>query len=221
MKKIFYSLLGSMVVGIVSVGAAEIQEREQILAWVNNISAKQATLQEAMVKGKERVTLCQHCHGIDGNSKKPDIPNLAEQNPTYLVDQFQHFQTGVRKNFVMQTLASEFSFEDKVNLSIYFSHQKLKPVQADQAKASTGQRIFQSVCQACHGADGRGEMGYARLAGQQPLYVINTLKRFRDNARGNIAYGGSERRNVLMEQVANNLSDNDIEALANYIALLK
>jgi cytochrome c553 len=37
------------------------------------------------------------------------------------------------------------------------------------------------LCVSCHGATGKGEEGYARIAGQQIAYVENTLKRYRAN----------------------------------------
>lgn len=195
--------------------------REEILAWIEQIMSDPIALKSVVEKGRERTRICSQCHGVDGNSKSPEIPNLAEQNPAYIVEQVEHFKTGVRKNFVMSGLAKDLGFEDKINIAIYFSQQKLKPVEADASKVAVGKSIFQRVCQTCHGMDGKGQEGYAHLAGQNPLYVMNTLKNFRAIARGQNSSGGAKRRSPQMEQVAASLSDADIESLANYIALLK
>lgn len=178
-------------------------------------------MQSAIRAGKERSILCGHCHGVDGNSSKSDIPNLAAQNPAYIVEQIGKFAAGDRKNFVMQTLASNFTFKDKVNLAVYFSSQDVKPIEAAPALAATGERIYKNVCFRCHGANGKGEEGYARLAGQQIAYVQMTLKRFRANANETNALDETKRSNASMEQVAARLSDEEIEGLAHYIALLK
>ncbi len=196
-------------------------ERERIMAEIDKDIHNKQFLEEAMRRGKDRSILCGHCHGVDGNSVKPDIPNLAGQNPAYIIEQIGKFTDGTRKNFVMQTLASDFTFQDKVNLAVYFTSQKLKPVEGtNPLLASKGEHIYKSVCFRCHGADGRGEEGYSRLAGQQIEYVKMTLKRFRAAANTK-DHSEDKRRNASMEQVTARLSDDDIEGLANYLALLK
>jgi cytochrome c553 len=207
-----------------SVSAAqqpEPDERARIMAEIDKDIHNEQARQDAIRAGKERSILCGHCHGVDGNSTKSDIPNLAAQNPAYIVEQIGKFASGERKNFVMQTLASNFTFKDKVSLAVYFTSQEVKPIDADPALAATGERIYKNVCFRCHGANGKGEEGYARLAGQQIEYVKMTLKRFRANANQANGIDESMRHNASMEQVAARLSDEDIEGLAHYIALLK
>jgi len=178
-------------------------------------------LQSAIRAGKERSILCGHCHGVDGNSLKPDIPNLASQNTAYIVEQIGKFANGQRKNFVMQTLANNFTFKDKVNLALYFNSQKVKPTKVDPELAAKGQVIYKNVCFRCHGDDGKGEEGYARLAGQKTEYVMMTLKRFRANANRTADVEDIKRSNASMEQVTSKLSDEEIESLAHYITMLK
>ena len=196
-------------------------ERERIMAEIDRDIHNEEAKQAAIRAGKERSVLCGHCHGVDGNSLKSDIPNIAAQNPAYIVEQIGKFATGERKNFVMQTLASNFTFEDKVNLAVYFTSQEVKPIEAEPALAARGEDIYESVCFRCHGADGRGEEGYARLAGQQIEYVEMTLKRYRANANRQNRQEEAKRSNASMEQVTARLSDADIKNLAHYIALLK
>lgn len=70
----------------------------------------------AIKKGKDLAFLCAYCHGEDGNSIKPRFPNLASQNPVYLLDQFERFRTGLREDFtgVMPALVENMSNDDKV-----------------------------------------------------------------------------------------------------------
>ena len=201
--------------------ASQITERERIMAEIEKDFHNKQAHEEAISRGKERSILCGHCHGVDGNSKKPDIPNLASQNPAYIIEQIGKFIDGTRKNFVMQTLASDFTFQDKVNLAVYFTSQELKPVDASPVLALKGEHIYKNVCFRCHGEDGRGEEGYSRLAGQQVDYVQMTLKRFRAAANNNGEHSEDKRRNASMEQVTSHLSDEEIEGIAHYIALLK
>lgn len=202
------------------VGAQEEINRELLLKEINQVRHDEAKLREAMQMGKDRTLLCSKCHGPDGNSITPGVPNLAGQNPTYLLDQIKKFADGRRKNFVMQALTKQFTTDDMVNLAIYFSSQTVRPQEADRERAAKGKQTFETTCQLCHGSDGKGEKGYARIAGQQVEYVKATLKRFRDNARGNRSEADMKRHDVRMEQMTQHLSDDDIENLAAYIALL-
>ena len=201
--------------------AQQVSERERIMTEIEKDLHNDAARQEAIRAGKERSILCGHCHGVDGNSLKADIPNLAGQNTAYIVEQIGKFASGARKNFVMQTLASNFTFKDKVNLALYFSSQEVKPREVDPALAAVGERIYRNVCFRCHGPDGKGEEGYARLAGQRVEYVQMTLKRFRANANKTADVLDVKRSNANMEQVTATLSDEDIEGLSHYIAMLK
>lgn len=223
MWNLFRGLVGLLlVVGFVGgAGAQDEAERERLARAVDKVLHNPESHRSAIEAGRERTLLCSQCHGETGNSVSPEIPNLAGQNPAYLLEQIEKFADGRRKNFVMRSLARSFTFEDKVNLAIYFASQEVEPVKADRELAARGEPIFQTVCQACHGENGRGDVGYARLAGQRVEYVEQTLQRFRANARQRTEVSQMTRHNVRMEQIAKDLSDEDIVALANYIALLK
>ncbi|SCZ61820.1 c-type cytochrome [Thiohalomonas denitrificans] len=201
---------------------AHLQERERLLSLIEAVNGDPDKRKRAIQKGHQRVSFCSNCHGDDGNSKRPEIPNLAGQNPAYLLEQFDLFADGRRKDFVMQTLAREFTLEDKVNISIYFANQEVvRDQEIDPFKARQGKEIFESVCQYCHGKDGKGEAGYARLAGQQKDFMINALKRYRENTDTERAPDEVRRTDARMERVTQHLTDQDIEALANYIASIE
>ena len=191
--------------------------KESVARKISNVKARNAAIE----RGHERALLCNYCHGEDGNSKKPDVPNLAGQNPIYLIEQIDRFARGQRKNFVMNSLAKEFSLEDKANLAVFYSSMPVRQVAYDRNLVLTGKNIYQGLCSNCHGERGIGEADYARIAGQQPRYVSMTLKRFRSNALNPSAGGQSGRRSQVMEQFAKNLSDTDIAALAAYIAQMR
>ena len=213
----------ALVPGVASADAqAELAEREAIVAEVKSRQADEKARTKAMEAGLERSTLCGTCHGPDGNAKKSEYPNLASQNPAYIIEQMAKFKDGRRKSFVMEALVRSFTMEDKINLALYFSSHELKPIaEADPRLASRGEVKFKEVCAMCHGETGRGEKGYARLAGQQIGYVMMTLKRFRTNALRAGDFDETKRTNARMEQVTQFLSDEDIEGLAHYIALMK
>jgi cytochrome c553 len=207
--------------GTVSAQENDQAERDRIMAEIQKDLANESARQEAIRAGQERSILCNNCHGVDGNSVRPDIPNLAEQNPTYLIQQISKFADGRRKNFVMQTLASSFTFQDKINLAVFYTSQKLKPLETSPALAARGEPIYKSVCFRCHGENGKGEEGYAHIAGQQIEFIKMTLKRFRTNALSPDNFDPTMRTDPNMEQVTARLSDEDIEGLAHYIAGMK
>ena len=184
-----------------------------LTARVNAIAGDGPISEDVLREGKERSLLCSQCHGEDGNSTRPEIPILAGQNPVYLLDQIERFTVGKRKNFVMQKLAASLSDEEKVKLVLYFASMPKKHSSGDPELAAKGKIPFEKYCQRCHGADGHGTAGYARLAGQHPTYIIKTLTDFRDRK--------GDRNNPYMYSFTQLLSDADIEAVAAYIANLR
>lgn len=74
--------------------------------------------------GKEKSTVCQSCHGVDGNSTNPDFPRLAGQYPDYIVHALTDYKSGARKNAIMNGFAASLSHQDMEDLAAYFSSQK-------------------------------------------------------------------------------------------------
>ncbi len=181
---------------------------------INNTDA----FDQAYKTGRERARLCSYCHGIDGNSVKDGVPNLAGQNPLYLWTQIDHFASGRRKNFVMQALAKDFSHEDKLNLAIYFSARKVRSQKADSARAKKGGILYGRNCAGCHGNSAYGNQQFARLAGQKQAYLVQTLKMFRMNANTPVVAAEAARRSKNMEAIASSLSDEEILNLAAFLS---
>ncbi len=196
-------------------------ERERIMSEIDKSLTNKEALQAAIEAGKERSILCANCHGADGNSLRPNIPNLAEQNTTYIIEQIGKFVDGRRKHFVMPVLAKNFTFQDKVNLAVYYTSQKLKPTVADPRIAARGREIYQSLCFSCHGADGRGTAGYALIARQKVGYAIMTLERFRANSSQTDEFEQKKRSDISMEAATSQLTDTEIEGLAHFAALMR
>ncbi|WP_316368364.1 c-type cytochrome [Candidatus Thiodiazotropha sp. CDECU1] len=177
--------------------------------------AKNRKLHKQMIdEGRERTILCNTCHGKDGIAVQPLAPNLAGQNPAYIVDQFQRFGDGRRNEYLMSNLAKTFSFEDKIKIALYYADMEMKPSGGGNLSLlADGEKIYKQNCVKCHGDNGRGQEGYARLAGQRHDYVVKMLKEFRDRT--------GKRTNVWMSGVAIRLSDQDMDAVATYLANLK
>jgi cytochrome c553 len=211
--------LGLMLFSITLV-QAEDMTKEQMLQVIQQRLTDPSAQQAAIEAGEDRALFCKYCHGPDGNSLKPEVPNLAGQNASYLLDQIQNFATRQRDDYVMSPLAENFSAEDKINLAIFYYSQHVKAHDVDKTLADKGKALFTGVCSSCHGTKGHGNQKLARLAGQQTGYVSNALKAFRKNANNPAARAEASRRSVTMEGVAKGLSDAQIAAVAAYVALL-
>lgn len=71
--------------------------------------------------GHTKAKRCATCHGIDGKAKLPDAPNLAGQNPIYLVAALNAYKSGARKNDMMSLVAPKLSDQDIADLSAYYA----------------------------------------------------------------------------------------------------
>lgn len=199
---------------------AQTLSKHDMLLEIDKRLQNQSAKQDAVQAGRERAVLCNSCHGEDGNSAKPDVPNLAGQNAGYLLNQISRFADGSRKDFVMNQLAGNFSSEDKINLAIFYYSSTVKPQHVNWHLANKGETLYRSRCSDCHGEEGLGQENLARLAGQQVQYVIDVLTNFRNVANQLVSRSNAQRSSPAMEKIAKNLSDEQIEELASYVAQL-
>ncbi|HVS55952.1 MAG TPA: c-type cytochrome [Casimicrobiaceae bacterium] len=164
---------------------------------------------------EQKAQACLACHGPQGQSSSPTLPSLDGQTSHYLVDQLRDFAAGRRQSATMTPIAKALLPEDMQALADYFSARRPMTTSdaSDPAKAAHVQSVVaNSLCTMCHGDGFSGQNEIPRVANQRYAYIVKALKGFRDGKRTND--GGSMR--AVMEGV----SDQDIEALAQYIANL-
>jgi len=167
--------------------------------------------------GKETAELCVGCHGEAGISQTENIPSLAGQPDQFIQWQLVFFRSGTRKSDEMQPVVEQISNEDIRNLGAYLaSLTPPKPPAPDDnpdlsrkgAEAAAGRR-----CASCHTDTYAGTKAVARLAGQREDYLLKALRAYKSGVRS----GGSM---AAMAEVAYPLSEEEITALAHYLAHL-
>jgi len=167
--------------------------------------------------GKEKAELCVGCHGEGGISQMENIPSLAAQPDQFIQWQLVFFRAGTRKNEQMQPIVEQLNNDDIRNLGAYFaSLAPPKNPKADDnpnlsqkgAQAAGGRR-----CASCHTDSYAGTKAVARIAGQREEYLVKALHDYKSGVR---AGGGM----AAMADVAYPLSEEEIEALAHYLAHL-
>jgi cytochrome c553 len=167
--------------------------------------------------GKEKAELCAACHGEAGISQTENIPSLAGQQDQFIQWQLVFFRSGARKNEQMQPIVEQIDNNDVRNLGAYFA--SLTPFKASTpddnpdlsrkgAQAAAGRR-----CASCHTDTFAGTKAVARIAGQREEYLVKALHDYKSGVRS----GGA---GAAMSDVAYPLSDEEIAALAHYLAHL-
>ena len=78
-----------------------------------------------LANGEAKVKqICQACHGADGSTTtSPDYPKLGGQYPDYLAKALRDYQSGKRKNVIMQGMAATLSAKDIDDVAEYYARQ--------------------------------------------------------------------------------------------------
>ncbi|MGS2722914.1 c-type cytochrome [Porticoccus sp. GXU_MW_L64] len=183
--------------------------------------------------GKTKSAACAACHAETGNSLSPAFPKIAGLGEKYLLKQMKDIQSGDREVPEMAGQLDAMSEQDLADIAAYYAG---NPMQISGAREkdwpleelgsaeflALGEQVFRAgnmetnvpACTGCHSPTGQGNgpAGYPKLGGQFADYLVKQLKAFRSNARTN---DGDTR---IMRDVAANMSDKEIEAVANYIS---
>ena len=71
---------------------------------------------------------CDRCHGLNGNSMRPDVPALAGQRIDYLEKVLKAYQSGARKSPEMAAMSSILTEDDIEGIAAHYAFQKGRPV---------------------------------------------------------------------------------------------
>ena len=192
--------------------ASALAQTPSVQERLNAMAADPVALRQAVDAGKQVTFFCTNCHGEDGVSTIPEVPNLAAQNPAYLLEQIRKFGTGERKNAFMQGLIKVLKDEERLQTAHYYASMPVPPAKANPALVARGKELFTKLCVRCHGERAHGGELYPRLAGQQIPYLQVSIQRYRD--------GTGVRNDKLMTIATSTLKNDDITAIANYLTQL-
>jgi thiosulfate dehydrogenase len=171
------------------------------------------------------VVACQACHGPDGEGNLPaGFPRLAGLGRSYLAEQLASFASAQRQSPVMQPVAAALSTQQQAALAGYYAAMASPPqrvaVVVDPAPAQAGAWLAARgrwsadipACSQCHGAQGLGVgESFPPLAGQPAAYIVAQLQSWKHGTRP----PGPQ---SLMSAIAAKLSDQDVNAVADYYA---
>ena len=185
--------------------------------------------------GAALAATCAACHGMDGKATVRDIyPSMGGQSERYMAHQLALYKTGQRQSPIMAPFAQMLSGQDMRDVGAYYATQETDSGLADDTEVASGpyeglkfyeigQQLFHGgnaergipACMACHGPTGAGNPGpaYPQVSGQPSWYAVQRLQEYRDGA----TLQQDTHLFDIMAQVASDLTDEEIQALASYM----
>ncbi len=169
--------------------------------------------------------ICADCHGKDGASTRPEIPTIGGFSALALEEDLFAFRDGVRPcrttyfqadapdqpTTDMCRISADLSDDDIVRIAAFYASKAFVPAnqQPDPENITRGEAIHNDLgCVRCHGEGGSDPADDASiLAGQWMDYLTIALIDFR---------AGNRWIPKSMEAKFQNLTDQDIEALAHF-----
>lgn len=168
---------------------------------------------------------CLTCHGANGEGNAAaGFPRLAGLSAEYQEKQLHDFASGKRDNPVMAPIAKALSDQQIEAVGHYYAGLEAPSTAPDapQSQLDAGRELVVNgmwgenlpACVSCHGPGARGVgTEFPALAGQHAGYLEGQLKAWQAKQRHNDSNG-------LMAAVAEALDDEQIKAVAAYLATL-
>jgi len=167
--------------------------------------------------------ICATCHSLDGISAMARFPKLAGQRAAYIEKQVRDFRDGRRNNDggQMEASASDIADADLARTAAYFASLPPPPpdgtLQTNGPEWRRGAALYQEgdeaagipPCNRCHDDATSGQPQGPYLSSQHASYLAKQLRDWRTGIRTN---SGD------MPKIAAKLSDQDIDALATFLA---
>jgi cytochrome c553 len=171
---------------------------------------------DSVGRGATLALNCTMCHGAQGRSVS-DAPNLAGQYPEVIIKQLRDFQSGKRRNSIMEALAHGLSEQQVADLAAYYAYLP----KARNQPTTYGEDLPLLVrdgapmrniapCISCHGSVDQ-KLGAPWLEGMPRAYLAEQLVRFRSGERGNDSH-------AQMRNMARAMTNEEIGEVAAFYA---
>lgn len=168
--------------------------------------ADQAPVETSYIAGASVAVLCEACHGEKGISTTEGVPNLAGQQPAYLIASTLEYKSGTRDHEDMGDMLKELDQVDIEKMAMYFASQSAQMREAPPFGDPLAGEADSASCGKCHGARGISHNPMVpSLAAQEPVYLVSASK----------AYGNHERSDETEMPVK---TDEQINNIAAYYA---
>jgi cytochrome c553 len=196
-----------------------VDEVWSVVAYLNALPDAQAQVASAG-EGSGRAT-CTQCHGEEGKSGNRYIPRLDLLTPGQIAEALRQYRGGTRPSGIMKEAAALLNDSQIASLAQKYGSPKAPQLQntALAEDNSPGAKLALRgtgdvpACTSCHGPGRQADAPIAPLlAGQSRDYLAGQLKLWREGHRG-----GGERAK-LMTKAAQDLSDADIDMLADWFS---
>lgn len=198
------------------------------LGLVANAGFARAAPEGNADRGAEVAGRCTACHQEDGSGKHIEggesWPRLAGMNAAYIARQLHDFKAGARQNATMAPFAKMLDDTQIADVAAYYSQMEATAGQGgadvDEATLARGQKLAKRgdwseyivACTSCHGPGNRGAGDvFPGIAGQHAGYIESQLQAWKANSRSNDPQD-------LMGSIASRMSDEDIHAVAVWLA---
>lgn len=179
-----------------------------------------------VTQGKGAAIACASCHGMEGaGNSAAGYPALAQMPQAYFTKQIADFKSGTRSHAVMTPIAKALTPEDAEAAASYYAalpRPQSPSAPADAGMVARGENLAINgawdrnlpACFKCHAPGGVGVApSFPPLAGQHVGYTVSQLQAWKAGKRTNDPL-------MLMKTVAEKLSDDNMRAVAAYLATL-
>ncbi|SHN92347.1 hypothetical protein BHECKSOX_526 [Bathymodiolus heckerae thiotrophic gill symbiont] len=167
---------------------------------------------------KESYQLCASCHLDNGLGKvNGSFPVIASQHQSVIIKQLKDIQNKYRQNPTMYPFSDPQTIGGAQAMIDVAAYIQSLPSSPDNGVGSgdgleNGKNLYLNNCTGCHSYQGEGNAQnvFPRIKDQHFEYLARQLKWIRDGYRTN---GNSNMLNLIK-----NMSDKDLEDLADYVS---
>jgi len=169
-------------------------------------------------RGEKLAASCAKCHGQFGETIVSSMPDLARQNPLYLVSAIRAYQSGKRQNALMKAEVKDLKDQAIKDIASYYASVTATPLPDTDAPTpnNPSNMSFDPIrdgeslatnCIACHGKQGNSEIpGIPSISALSPKYFVQALNEYRDG----------KRQHQMMQSFAKAIDRSQADKLAYY-----